>query len=275
MKTCLGFLQVALIFAVVIAFVRLAVGAGAARATWNVWRELPRRPTFQFAVGIWLAVFLIDLWQTEYELLPHPQRPEDFTAIFHQIEGALPATIQSIFEFWPLTFILSFAYLIVFPGLLFANAHAFDRLDDGYRVRLTAYVYLLNYLLCLPFYLFFPVHEPWEHGPAGVRPLMDHIHPWLIDIVRPMSGIDNCFPSYHVSLTVSLVLIARGSGLPRYARAATISGVFIIFSTVYLGFHWLTDLVGGLVAGTFVFWVSRPLAEFEVWELLPVESGRS
>jgi hypothetical protein len=39
----------------------------------------------------------------------------------------------------------------------------------------------------------------WERLPRTV-------HDFLIEWFRPMSGLDNCFPSFHTSLTVVIVL---------------------------------------------------------------------
>jgi len=105
-----------------------------------------------------------------------------------------------------------------------------------------------------------PVREPWHEGASGVLPLMDKVHPWLIDIVRPMSGLDNCFPSYHVSLTVSLMLIAWETGPRAFSRGVHWSGGLIILSTVVLGFHWVTDLLAGVVAGVFIHVVAKRMA---------------
>lgn len=266
MKSLLAISQLVLIGVVAVAFVRLAVGPGALRATGAVWREW-RKP-FRIAVGLWLAVFVIDLLQTGDDHKMTRLVGVDYTTILHGFEGEFVRWMQRLFGFRPLTEILTFAYLILFPGLLFGMAFSYDRLGDDASLKRTAYVYSLNYLLCLPFYFFFPVNEPWFHSPAGVTALMDSVHPWLIDIVRPMSGIDNCFPSYHTSLTISLVLLARETGPRWFSRVATGAGGLIVLSTIVLGFHWILDLVAGVLAGWFVHVLSKRLAEST--ELVPV-----
>ncbi|MFH0943691.1 MAG: phosphatase PAP2 family protein [Planctomycetota bacterium] len=266
MKSILGIAQVVLIAVCVVWYVRLAIGRPGLLETARVWKEMPRRTHFRTAVLIWLSVFLFDLVQTNVEHLRTPAEmrlagslSEGFSGLILQLEGSATAWIQDLLVFPPLTWLLTFAYLILFPALLFGMAHAYDRLDDAPRLRMTAYVYALNYLLCLPFYIFFPVSEPWSISPSGVMPLMDSVHPWLMDIVRPMSGLDNCFPSYHCSLTISLILIARSGAPRRFSQAASISGALILLSTVYLGFHWLVDLFTGVLAGGFVYLVAKRL----------------
>lgn len=259
MKTLFALSQVVLIAFVAIGVVRLAVGPGAVRATAAVWRDW--RKTFRLAVGIWLGVFVVDLVQTGDDQQVTRLVGVDYTGLLHSIEGAIVAQVQALFGFRPLIDLLSFAYLILFPGLLFGMAFAYDRLRDDTSLMRTALVFSLNYVLCIPFYLFFPVNEPWYHSPAGVTLLTDEVHPWLIDILRPMSGLDNCFPSYHTSLTISLVLLARETAPRAVGRFATIAGALIIASTVILGFHWVLDLLAGVLAGWFVHHVSKRLAE--------------
>ncbi|MBI4881869.1 MAG: inositol phosphorylceramide synthase [Planctomycetes bacterium] len=261
MKTFLAVFQVLLIAAFTVLFVRLAIGRGAARASANVWRELPRRPTFRLAVAIWLCVFLFDLAQTASDQALTRSLRIDFTPFLYEFEGTLVASIQQFLLSAPLTWLLTFAYLILFPALLFGSAHAYDRLDDPRRVRMTAYVYALNYVFCLPFYLFFPVGEPFWYSPSLAQPLMDNVSPHLLNILRPMSGPDNCFPSYHTSLTVSLVLIAWSSSSRRFRWAAACCGALILLSTIYLAFHWVLDVAAGVLAGWFVFEFSRRLAD--------------
>src|SRR5690606_28409125 len=142
-------------------------GAGAAKATASVWRDW--RKTFRLAVGVWLAVFAFDLIQTSDDHEVTRLIGVDYTPLLHGLEGGLVARIQDLLGFRPLVDVLSFAYLILFPGLLFGLAFAYDRLRDDTSLKRTAYVYSLNYVLCLPFYVFFPVNEPWFHSPAGVQ----------------------------------------------------------------------------------------------------------
>lgn len=257
MKSFYGVFQLLLIATFVVLFVRLAVGRGAIRSILEAWREAPRRPAARFFVATWIAVFVVDLYETRYDGLITRALRVDYTPILHRLEGGAVAALQSL-AVPSVTVLLTFAYLILFPALLFGSAHVYDRQDDAPRLRLVSLVYGLNYLVCLPFYLFFPVYEPWSFAPSHVVPLTDvHVHPWLIDIVRPMSGIDNCFPSYHTSLSVSLMLVARAGGPSRFATASTIAALLIVASTVYLGFHWLLDLTAGTLAGWCVFALAR------------------
>src|ERR1035437_3473698 len=96
----------------------------------------------------------------------------------------------------------SAAYFFLFPllglGLLLALARRKDM--SGYRKLAIAAA--LDYSISVPFYVFFPVPERWAYPEAMATLLSDQWDARLIAAIRPMSGLDNCFPSFHVSLTV-------------------------------------------------------------------------
>lgn len=259
MRSLVGMVQVLMIVAMVVVFVHIAFGRRGLRHSKAVWGCLSRRPEMQIFLVIWTAVFLTDLAQTYIDdQSRHVVLALDYTPHIYLLEAKVVASLQRVLSWPPLTNLLTFFYLIVFPGLLFGAATIYDRRGDAPRVRMVGYVYAVNYVICLPFYFFFPVSEPWSYSPARVVPMIDlHSWPGLIDIVRPMSGLNNCFPSYHCSLTVSLVLLAWEAGPRRFARASLVCGMLIILSTVYLGFHWMSDLVAGITAGLLAYAISR------------------
>ena len=61
------------------------------------------------------------------------------------------------------------------------------------------------------------------------------------------------FPSGHTARLAFLLLIAHG--IPRSLTAATLALVGL--SRVYLGEHWPTDVLGGLLLGAAVAWLAR------------------
>lgn len=140
------------------------------------------------------------------------------------------------------------AYFFLFPTLLAAVAVAFVRRPalGPYRLLVTAIA--VNYALSLPFYLLFPVPERWAFAESGAMLLSDRWTSRLIEVVRPMSGLDNCFPSFHVSLTVVAVLACFVYGL-RFRWSVLAIGIAVILSTFVLGIHWVADILGGVAAG--------------------------
>lgn len=142
-------------------------------------------------------------------------------------------------------------YFFVFPLMAVATAWSLARRRDGaYRTFVHAVV--LAYSLSLPFFLFFPVPERWFYPESGAVLLSDLWTSRLIEVFRPMSGIDNCFPSFHTSLSTILVAAGFHQRL-RHRFALAGLGAAVLLSTFVLGIHWLTDIVAGIATGLLAY----------------------
>ena len=65
----------------------------------------------------------------------------------------------------------------------------------------------------------------------------------LIDLLRPISALDNCFPSTHVSFTV--IVVPPRTSTSRLRHTMTILGITVVVSTFVLGIHWIPRHRGG------------------------------
>jgi membrane-associated phospholipid phosphatase len=81
----------------------------------------------------------------------------------------------------------------------------------------------------------------------------------LIEAIRPISGIDNCFPSFHTSGTIALVLVWYRLGL-RYRHAIACLGAAVVISTILLGIHWIADIVAGTGLAVFSLWLAEKIS---------------
>ena len=63
-----------------------------------------------------------------------------------------------------------------------------------------------------------------------------------------MSGLDNSFPSFHVSLTVLVVTACFMFRVPM-RMSALVLGATIVLSTFVLGVHWIPDMIAGFALG--------------------------
>ena len=192
-------------------------------------------------------------------------RGADFAQFIHaHIEGDTVARIQAAVAWLPLTWFLGFAYVVVFPCLVSVAILVFDGLRHRRGLAMVLVGYVLNFLIVLPFYVCVPVRETFVYyqesglgGPAA-RMLLDDISPAVMVAYRTMSGVDNCFPSFHTSLTVTMALAAWHGGR-RFGALYTFFGAAIVASTVYLGVHWLTDVAAGLMVGVAAYALARRL----------------
>ncbi|MDH3497469.1 MAG: protein kinase, partial [Gemmatimonadota bacterium] len=109
-------------------------------------------------------------------------------------------------------------YFFVFPVLVVAVAIALARRASIVPYRVFGTAVATDYALSLPFYLLLPIPERWSASESGAVLLSDRWTSTLIETVRPISGLDNCFPSFHVSLTVivlaaSVIFRVAGQGV--------------------------------------------------------------
>jgi len=142
----------------------------------------------------------------------------------------------------------SISYFFLFPiiALLVVLALALDQNPRPYRTLSLAVV--INYLLSVPFYLFMPVPERWAYPDSEAILLSDLWNESLITLIRPISGLDNCFPSSHTSLTVILIAVCYLYSV-RLRTSLLFIGASIIFATFVLGIHWIPDILAGIFVG--------------------------
>jgi serine/threonine protein kinase/membrane-associated phospholipid phosphatase len=142
----------------------------------------------------------------------------------------------------------STAYFFALMILVVATGWALARSPGRHPFRIFALTITADYAISLPFFLFFPVPERWAYPESGAILLSDLWEPFLIEAFRPISGLDNCFPSFHVSLTVAMVGLCFLFGL-RLRWSALWLGLLVIVSTSVLGIHWVTDIGAGVATG--------------------------
>lgn len=170
---------------------------------------------------------------------------------FHEIEGGLNFAGAEHVGRWAVGG-YALAYFVVLPALLIAAAVNCWRREHPQALRVFSFAIALNYLLALPFYLFLPVPERWSFPAAKATLLSDLLSTRLIEVVRPISGLDNCFPSLHVALSVQVILLGYWAH-SRWRHSILCCAGTVILSTFFLGIHWLPDMAMGLATAGLSF----------------------
>lgn len=205
-----------------------------------------------------LAVLLLNKIELAVEGAMNVQA--DFTPLFYQWEGRFIHLIQTYLETPPLTAVLTFFYIIVFTSLLVASLFVYYHGKDQRSLYTLLYAVMLNYLIAIPFFLFFPVFETWVTHPQ-VEFLIPDIYPAFEQEYRAMSGLDNCFPSLHTSMSITLAMIAARSKNRLFGKIVPVCAGIIIFSIFYLGIHWFSDAVSGTVLAFISVYLANRLAD--------------
>lgn len=90
----------------------------------------------------------------------------------------------------------------------------------------------------------------------------------IFDVARPaggvMSAFGSSFPSYHATVAMVFFLmlayifdkVLRPHWRVVFNSACVASALLVSWSRVYLGVHWLSDVLGGMALGIIISWLS-------------------
>jgi membrane-associated phospholipid phosphatase len=193
------------------------------------------------------CILFINKYELNFEnsLNYHP----DFTPWVYGIEGNIVQYLQEFFYNPIITQICVFFYVIVFQSILIASIGVYIMDRNKVFVYATFFAIMINYAVAIPFYILVPVTEAWAYSPSGVVFHMLDVFPKFEAEYRPLSGLNNCFPSLHTSISVTVMLLAARSGNLPWRILTTISSTIIVFSIFYLGIHWVLDMLAGSILG--------------------------
>jgi membrane-associated phospholipid phosphatase len=202
------------------------------------------------------AVSLLLINKLELLLKPFLFPGIDFTPTIKQWEGGWTPWVQQTLEHPVLTFATTYVYVIFFSVLLFASLLIYHYEGDRRSLYGLLYAIGLNYFLAVPFFMLIAVDESWVLHP-DIRFLIPEVYPMFEEQYRHFSGLDNSFPSLHTSISVTMAALAWRSRNRRFALICTASAGIVLFGILYLGIHWVIDLLAGLIHA----WVCLRLAD--------------
>lgn len=207
------------------------------RGAWTVWaRAVATIAVLMFLYSsLGASVFEIIPWRADLRL-----EAAD-TALFAGHSPAVWAARhigEAGLEFWSFIygFFVPFLYLSIFLGCVGRPAAERDEFLLGFAVT-----YALAYLG----YLFLPTTGPIESIAGVAPPPGGPIHRMVLHTVETTGGNHGAFPSLHVGASAYLCLFDWRHSLLRGMTYAPVV-VLIGFSTVFLQYHYVVDLLVGL-----------------------------
>lgn len=147
-----------------------------------------------------------------------------------------------------LTYVSGFFYLLMFPFLLVFTFLLLLYLQRYRATQEFVVAFILIYVFAFPFFVFFPVHVT-GYTLACVTPLLYNLSPIIAHGVRIVDpGLNNCFPSLHAALSMmAMLVVLHNVESKRYRVFSVVTTVVILFTILYLGIHWITDMIGGIL----------------------------
>ncbi|QAU11899.1 inositol phosphorylceramide synthase [Halorubrum sp. BOL3-1] len=175
----------------------------------------------------------------------------NITDELYALEGGFVASLQRLtpdatLEFFTVSYMVGFAFLLVAAPVTYFLSEGNGR---RYLKELLV-AYMLNYAVGTVCYTVFIAYGPRNHLET-VSGLMYQVYPQTQDLTAAVASNTNVFPSLHTSLSVAVLAVAWRSRRthPRWTPAAAAVAAAVVFSTMYLGIHWLTDVVAGVALG--------------------------
>jgi membrane-associated phospholipid phosphatase len=169
------------------------------------------------------------------------------TAFIYGLEGGFVAWVQATFASPALTAYFSRVYVYGYAFLLAFPAIAYLALPRTAPLRRLLVAYTLNYGIGLVLYTLVFAHGPRNVMPDMVTPLLFTNQPDVILLASEVNENSNVFPSLHTSLSVTVgtfAVLTRDEYLLWTLIAVPLS-LSVVAATMYLGIHWLTDVVAG------------------------------
>ncbi len=181
-----------------------------------------------------------------------------YTNWIFDLSGGVVQILQSWLNYGILTdfFIIIYAWLFYFliyfsPVLLLVK-------DDRLTLRTYAIAFIITYVILALFYAFFPVSVTSSYSGTGVVPIL-YVNSYWGRMITNIDPLNNDFPSGHVSLSMTALLVFATSGLAyrKFAYFLAATTVATVIAVLYLGIHWPADVFAGFLVGIFAVVAAR------------------
>jgi membrane-associated phospholipid phosphatase len=177
-----------------------------------------------------------------------------YTNWIFSLAGGAIRILQDRLDYRILTDFFMIVYAWLFTFLIYFGPILLLAMDDRTNLRKYAIAMMFNYLILLPFYALFPVSVSGSHPDSGITPLL-YIDTHWGRMVTSVDPLNNDFPSGHVSLAVTTLLIFSYGGVAyrKFSYFLTAATAAIVFAVLYLGVHWPADVFAGFLVAVFAF----------------------
>jgi len=170
------------------------------------------------------------------------------TGLIYRLEGDFVAWLQATFVTSELTMYFSWVYIYGYVFLLVFPFLAYAALPKSAMLKRLLVAYALNYGIGLVVYTLVFAHGPRNVMPDLVTSLLYTYNPDFQALTFQVNENTNVFPSLHTSLSVTVATFAvlTRDEYPLWTPLAGWFALSVVIATMYLGIHWLIDVIGGV-----------------------------
>lgn len=170
----------------------------------------------------------------------------DITWELYALEGDFVFTLQRIIPY-SFTGYFTFIYLFGFVFILVFPVIAYFALPSRRYLKELFVAYSFNYGVGAICYVLFIAYGPRKVIARVGEPMYD-LYPQAATLTGSVNSSANVFPSLHVSLAVTVLLLAWRTRheYPLWLLIVSVIVINIIIATMFLGIHWLIDVIAGI-----------------------------
>jgi membrane-associated phospholipid phosphatase len=225
----------------------------------------------------WYPVAMTLILFKELYLMVHPINPHDFDAVFIEIDRWIFGTDPTRWlEQWTsplLTELMQFCYsmfyfLFLIAGIEYYRENRFE--EFRYWMFIVLYGFYLSYV---SYFIFpavgprFTLHNfdatnadlPGVFMTNALREFLNSAESIPRDALNPIEFAQrDVFPSGHTQLTLVLIFLTYQSRLKSRHFILAV-GVLLLISTVYLRYHYVIDVIAGIVFMLITIWTGPRL----------------
>ena len=219
-----------------------------------------------------IVVFSVYLWKDildgmDRALMANTQL--DMTPYVYAVEGDIVLWVQQAMRNPLLDEVLTHFYVMGFMTATFASFLYPIYFDDRHMADRVSLSMFWVYILAIPFYLFFNVGVTGNHIPQ-MQTIAYDLTPEINNWFTRIDPFTNGMPSLHIGLPFAIWLtMQRWDDDGRWYRYRNFLMGFILLtalSIVYLGIHWVVDIIGGMVVAIIAVEITTRTSE-PIWKV--------
>ena len=188
----------------------------------------------------------------------------NMTPWIYTLEGDMVLWVQQTFQADWLTAFMTHFYVVGFMVICYVSIFYFAYFDDRYMADRISLTIVWVYTLAIPFYLFFNVHVTGNYIPE-MKTLAYNYSPEINDWFSRIDPFTNGMPSLHIAFPFAVWLCLHRFDTDErwktYRRIVLAFTLLTAFCIIYLGIHWFTDIIGGMIVAAVAVKISSAMSE--------------